>query len=117
MRVTAWILRFKRRALKRTPLINGGLKVNELITARNVVIRLLQHQEFAEEYKCLQKGLPLPRHSRIAALNPYIDEAELIRVGGRLPHEAKHPILLRKHALTKSLIRETHLVRCTEELN
>lgn len=114
VRVTAWILRFQQLALKRPPLINGGLSVIELVNSRNVAIRLLQQQEFAEEYKCLQKNLPLPRSSRISALNPYIDAAQLIRVGGRLrhslmPHDAKHPILLpRKHLLTKSIISEAH---------
>lgn len=79
------------------------------------MIRLLQKQEFEEEYKCLEKNLPLPRNSRIAALSPYIDEAKLIRVGGRLRHsllpmDTKHPILLpRKHPLTKSFISESHI--------
>lgn len=79
VRVTAWIWQFKQRALKRTPFINGGLKASELPTARNMVIRLLQKQDFAEEYKCLQKNQSPPKNSRISTLNPYIDESELIR--------------------------------------
>ena len=63
----------------------------------------------------MKKGLKLKRTSRILALNPFIDEFGILRVGGRqenatISFDNRHPIILTSgHPLVKLLIRSEHL--------
>ena len=79
------------------------------------ILRLLQRRWFSAEVAVLQKKQRLPGSSRLIGLVPFLDNAGLLRVGGRLQHanlkeDANHSILLsQQHALTKAIIREIHL--------
>jgi len=108
LRVTAYCLRFRRVV---TPA--GPLSAGEINESETQILKLLQSSEFSAEIKTLQIGGSLKR-SRIANLNPFLDENQLIRVGGRLQRARmsftqKHPILLpSRHHVTDCIIRETH---------
>lgn len=62
----------------------------------------------------LTQALPLSNRSPLASLNPYLDDAGLIRVGGRirradLPFEEKHPVFLaHNHVFTKLVLEHHH---------
>jgi len=93
----------------------GNLTVRELEKAEQIIARVVQHESFHQEYRCLSKGHVLKKNSKLITLDPFLDEMGLIRVGGRLrhadlPEETKHPIVLpSKHHLTSLILREEHL--------
>jgi hypothetical protein len=69
---------------------------------------------FTAELQSLRKNLPLPRQSKIARFNPFL-ECGLIRLGGRLQcanltREQQHPLLLDgAHRFKELLILQTHI--------
>jgi hypothetical protein len=75
----------------------------------------MQREAFSAEIQCLQRGNALPPRSSILCLNPFIDEAGILRVGGRLENaniqvDRKHPMLLPKsHRLAELVITNEHL--------
>uniref|UniRef100_A0ABD2WIV5 DUF5641 domain-containing protein n=1 Tax=Trichogramma kaykai TaxID=54128 RepID=A0ABD2WIV5_9HYME len=78
------------------------------------IIKIIQGDCFGEEIENLLKCKQI-KGSRLAALNPFIDEYGLLRVGGRLQNatieeEHRHPILLPSyHHVTDLIIRNYHL--------
>ena len=74
----------------------------------------MQLSEFKSDIQALQKTTRVDSHSRLASLNPFVDENNLIRVGGRIKHanvqhNAKHPWLLpSKHHVTRLIIEHFH---------
>ena len=91
----------------------GELCTEEINNAERVIIRTIQRERFFEEIDRILtlKGV---KGSRLASLNPFLDEHGLLRVGGRLqnagiPYSQKHPILLPSyHHVTDLIIREVH---------
>lgn len=87
----------------------------ELIEAEEFLCKQAQASAYAEEISCLRKEKPLPRHSKLVSLAPFIDQNGLIRVGGRLrnaiiPFNVRHPIILPGDSLiAKKLIKMNHL--------
>ncbi|CAG7819560.1 unnamed protein product [Allacma fusca] len=117
LRITALILRFRRRHNRNSEdKKSGSISVSELKEALYCWIRIVQRAEFNEEVHCLQKGKAIPISSRLASLNPFIDEYQLVRVGGRLKHaqinsNMKHPIILpKKQRLVDLIICNEHLI-------
>jgi len=108
LRITAYCLRF-RRVIKPTK----SLSAKEINEAEMRILKLVQNDKFSVESKALQIGGSLKR-SRIANLSPFLDENQVIRVGGRLQKAQisftqKHPILLpSQHHVTDCIIREIH---------
>ncbi|XP_055715552.1 uncharacterized protein LOC129809615 [Phlebotomus papatasi] len=102
----------------KSPLDFSALRVEEIQKTNQHIIRAIQKQSFPSEYKSLQEGKQVPRQSRVAKLNPFLDDSQMIRVGGRiqasnLTVEQKHPILLPpKHHLTRLISDMTHLQTC-----
>ena len=94
--------------------LHQSLKVYE--EAEQFVLKELQCESFPEEMTCLQQGQPLPKGSQLANLNPFIDEAGLLRVGGRLNkavsalgHAMVNPVILpRGHYISTLIIRHFH---------
>ncbi|KAL0822355.1 hypothetical protein ABMA28_004450 [Loxostege sticticalis] len=88
--------------------------VHENKLSLNKLIFLVQQQEFAEDISRLKNDDNCS--NRLQKLKPFIDDAGLLRVGGRiqrshLSYDAKHPILLpKRHALTTLLIDFYHLI-------
>ena len=77
-------------------------------------IRISQNDSFANELKSLRERNNLSLNSKIIGLSPFLDDMEIMRVGGRLAfsdleNEQKNPILLAKdHFFTKMLVLDYH---------
>ena len=101
--VTGWCLRFVNRLKHRRPpdetLPAKHLTAKEIQQAENFLISMSQARSFAQDTQHLSKQQPISPSSRLRALNPFLDEAQLLRVGGRLSNSAlsaaqRHPIIL-----------------------
>lgn len=120
-RTVAYICRFINNAkLARCDRQFGPLTLAELETSLNILVKLAQLECFTLDYNNLRKGKFLDNKSPILSLDPYLDDKQLIRVGGRiqnseLEHDRKHPILLPKgHKITELILKSEHerLLHC-----
>lgn len=117
IRVTSYILRFYNNVKQKSKVSreNGFLKTSELQRALQLLIKQTQAVCFQEEIRCLTQGMRVPNQSSIAKLSPFLDEKNILRVGGRLsnasiPYNTKHPILLSKqNPLSFLLFSEAHM--------
>ena len=77
-------------------------------------ITLVQQSDFGEEISTLRKGKTLTKR-KLLPLHPFLDEHELLRVGGRakhlgLPFSQRHLIILHgNHILARLIIWTEHL--------
>ena len=118
-RVTAWVLRFihKCRAscLGLTEPNLPFLTVTELHDAERYWISYSQNEQFSTEIHSLKAKQFVPKDSCLLPFRPFLDQAGLLRVGGResnseLPYSKMYPIILHgKHPLTKLIIRSEHV--------
>lgn len=82
--------------------------------ATRAILREVQFESFKETIEELHTQSPLSKGRALFALDPFLDEFGILRVGGRLRHsslpiEEKHPIILpSKHHITKLLLRHFH---------
>jgi transposase InsO family protein len=115
IRIIALIRRFYHNIKNKICKTVGPLTTKELKMAHDLIIKAVQNQEFIKEIHNLRKHGGIPSDSKIQNLNPYLDETDLLRVGGRLKHanlntDQKHPLLLPKnHFITKLIIEKTHV--------
>lgn len=125
--VTAYVMRFtghlRQRSKQRSTINNSeiakefqstNLLPEEVKNAQTFWLISVQRRLFSREYALLQNACRVHKNSKLSALNPYLDESGLIRVGGRLRHsnleeKTKHPIVLAAHPLVSLLIQSTHL--------
>ncbi|XP_029157317.1 uncharacterized protein LOC114929804 [Nylanderia fulva] len=113
LRIIAYCLRVARsRTIKyQTTFISH----HEITAALRVAVKCVQRHAFSREHKQLTEGRNVDGGSRILSLTPFMDEHEIIRVGGRisnaaLPYDARHPMLLPKsHRLTTLIIQREHV--------
>ncbi|XP_078051680.1 uncharacterized protein LOC144477814 [Augochlora pura] len=109
-RIVAYCLRFKRDNRHK-----GSLSSNELSTANQTILRLVQQECFAEEIHDLSQGRRVHRKSKLNTLDPFLDRDGIIRVGGRLkhaniPYSQQHPMVLPKsHHVTTLILLDEHL--------
>lgn len=115
IRVIAYCKRFVQNLkMKRVEKQVGSLTTQELNNALKDCIRHSQREKFSEEIAIVKKAENLPKRSCIRALNPFIDEDGILRVGGRLENSGlsvsrKHPVLLPKDGpLTNLLVADAH---------
>ncbi|XP_018375289.1 PREDICTED: uncharacterized protein LOC108769043 [Trachymyrmex cornetzi] len=112
-RIIAYCLRF-RDILSNQRNFNA-LNPEELKRAELIISRMVQAERFPREACSLQQGKEVPANSQLAALNPFLDEAGVIRVRGRLkhadlPYNQRHPIVLpARHHITEILLRQEHI--------
>lgn len=77
-------------------------------------IRIVQASEFGDEIDRCRKRVGLQKSSKLVSLNPFVDEYNVLRVGGRLRHaaipaDAAHPAILpRESPLTGLIIDYAH---------
>ncbi|XP_039306398.1 uncharacterized protein LOC113005704 [Solenopsis invicta] len=118
LRVTAYILRFvsRDRSLPRGIQRDGSLSLSagEIRYARVFWLKYIQRDSFPLDRHALRSGKPLASKSSLNLLTPFLDEEELIRVGGRLAHAplpftTKHPIVLTSHPLVELIVQNAHL--------
>ncbi|XP_063384617.1 uncharacterized protein LOC134670736 isoform X1 [Cydia fagiglandana] len=114
-RIVSYMYRFVNNCkVKLEDRLSGNLTPEELDLALKIVLRWVQAQYFAQEIKALNSKSPLK--SNLQALNPFLDNMHLMRVGGRLqhadvPYATKHPIILPKGCkLVHYLIEKEHRV-------
>ncbi|KAF0766842.1 Integrase catalytic domain-containing protein, partial [Aphis craccivora] len=110
------IYRFIKHARKLpSPFVNDLISHEEVTNAMVPIIRITQSFHFVNLSNVLQTPAAKIVPRSLAQLAPFIDENEIIRVGGRLRHatlptESKNPLLLPKSsALTTLIIRHCHL--------
>ncbi|XP_018364037.1 PREDICTED: uncharacterized protein LOC108761807 [Trachymyrmex cornetzi] len=90
------------------------LSTEELRRAETTICRMVQQECFPRELHNLKRQELVHSNSPIAALNPFLDEEGIIRVGGRIkradvPADQKHPIVLpTRHHITEILLAQEH---------
>ena len=115
-RVIAYILRFKYNGFNRKTRITGPITITEMNGALHTILILTQKEIFSNDAKQLAKTNRVDSHSQLRALNPFLDNKGLIRVGGRLeyaslPYSEKHPFVLSKnHHVTELIIQNVHMI-------
>ncbi|GFT90073.1 integrase catalytic domain-containing protein, partial [Trichonephila clavipes] len=62
----------------------GPLDLGELKKAEQLLLKLVQKEEFKVEMNGIQNSAMVPSNSRVKTLNPFIDSEGILRVGGRL---------------------------------
>ncbi|XP_052561950.1 uncharacterized protein LOC120426986 [Culex pipiens pallens] len=91
------------------------LSVVELEAAKVALVKIVQAETFPEDLKLLRKGRPVAPKSPLRLLNPFLDQAGVIRVGGRLclsdePYAVKHPMVIPGfHPFTRLMLTYYHL--------
>ena len=118
----AWLLRFKQFCRSRylnhdVSLETGRLSTQELVYARNVVLKQVQVSSFRADIERLSNASSaIPsKSSPLLKLCPILEDG-LLKVGGRmryapLNYAAKHPVLLpEKHHVTSLIIRDFHQI-------
>lgn len=108
-RITAIIFRFYFNCKNTQSRISGTLTVDEIRNGMYRLCMLIQQESFAEEYRLLSKKQQVQNNSSLKLLNPFMDQNQLVRVGGRLSQsslsfEQKHQILLPQKSHITSLI-------------
>lgn len=97
-------------SITKNKLQTGPLTIKELQHAINMLVKLVQRHSFKQEINDLKNRRVVNPRSRLFDLHPFIDEDEIIRVGGRLrnaplSYKKRFPIILpTKHPLTKLII-------------
>ncbi|XP_041418746.1 uncharacterized protein LOC121393682 [Xenopus laevis] len=83
--------------------------VHDFKKARTVIIQNVQKETFAKEIQSILEKEGMPNDSPLRALDPFIDENGLLRVGGRLRNadlgpEERNPIIVPGHHYIATLI-------------
>lgn len=114
-RVIAYCHRFKYNTQNKKVRKTGFLTTRELTFATKSILLLVQKEEFANEINDLQRNQSVNKQSKLLTLNPFLDQDNLIRVGGRIQKsqistDQKHPIILpANHFITKIIMQEQHI--------
>ncbi|GBO39702.1 hypothetical protein AVEN_123231-1 [Araneus ventricosus] len=93
---------------------SGSISVEEFQYAKKYLVKTIQVNVFSAEINALKKNETIKR-TNVSNLNVFLDDDDLIRVGGRLTNselsfDQKHPILLpRDHKLTDIIMEHFHI--------
>ena len=113
-RIIAFCFRFLHNC-KSKQKTSGALTVDELQTAEFAIIKAVQNERFCNEIETLRSKKEIKASSSLRQLSPFLDENQILRVGGRLnnadlPYAAKHQILLpAKHDVSMLIITNAHV--------
>ncbi|XP_072389396.1 uncharacterized protein [Diabrotica undecimpunctata] len=115
-RIVAYILRFcKNSRLTMPERTFTNLTCEEIACSLICLIRIVQNQSFSDDFTHLKKHGKVDHKSKLLTLNPFLDQDDIIRVGGRIhnadiSYERKHPIVIpQKHHFTDILVRHEHM--------
>ncbi|XP_074649952.1 uncharacterized protein LOC141905073 [Tubulanus polymorphus] len=108
VRVTAYLLRYLHNLRNPADRVSGELTADEIKTAENKWVMDLQKTYFKSELNQLTDQ-KLKRGNLVKQLKIFIDDRGLIRCGSRvqnssLPYDAKFPILLPDHHITRLIV-------------
>jgi len=111
LRIIAYCLRFNRHKIKNT----GPIQANEIAKATQCIVQEVQVQHWAEEFIDLKTTGQVSTKSKIFRLCPFIDQNQILRVGGRLKNTdtldifQRHPMLIPQTCTVSKLIfRDAH---------
>ena len=111
-RALAWLVRYI--AFLRGSRDDSKLLVEHVKTAEQILIRDSQRKMFPDDIHNLSVGKPVKYNSSLRALNLFVDQHGIIRVGGRMKEamiENKHPCIIHaKHAIVKAVVHDAHNV-------
>ena len=88
--------------------------VADILKSEKIILRMLQDKYFSKEKECLKSNKKVLKSSPIIKLDPFLDEDQLLRVGGRLRKgniqtKEKHPIILpKKEVVVQRIIEHYH---------
>ncbi|KFD61198.1 hypothetical protein M514_26631 [Trichuris suis] len=111
LRIMAYVCRFAYRR-------KGGsetLDADEIQMAQRLCIRIVQDIFMGNEIADMRKGRKVNESSKLIGLDPFLDEQNLIRVGGRnrradVDFSTKHPVVLPgKSSLAHRIVWQRHL--------
>lgn len=114
IRVVARCKRFANRCRKEKIENTAWCTSLDLEESLKTCIRLTQKTSFHDELEDLKKTKDVKKKSKLTSLNPMIDEAGILRVGGRLElapisSTMKHPIILPRNShFTQLVIADSH---------
>src|SRR5215469_2118078 len=100
--------------LKNKVMFKGNISVKEFDNAQYQIFKYLQNKEFGEIINKIRMKKGLNQKDVLCKLNPFIDENNLLRVGGRIrnlnvPYDIKHPIILPgKHRVIEAMVLNAH---------
>ena len=80
------------------------LRLEELESTERMLIAQLQQQHFTAEIKALEKSQSLPSASSILDRRPFLDQHQLLRVGGRLQRVGLEFTISHTLSYTKRLV-------------
>ncbi|XP_064640944.1 uncharacterized protein LOC135495877 [Lineus longissimus] len=110
-RAMAVSMKYARKLKNKDPDTCPPVTTDDLKQAEDQIIRLVQGKAYPEELASLSKGTrsAVKAGSKIAPLDPFLDDKGIIRVGGRLSrssmsYEVKHPVLIPRTCHLASLI-------------
>lgn len=112
-RILSYILRFIHNCRFPDRKVTGTFSYKELHNALLTLVQREQQLLFSDEISKLKRSQKLPKPFQ--KLNVFLDEKQILRVGGRLHHsvllyDKKHPVLLpRQSRLTFLVIENIHL--------
>ncbi|XP_049886695.1 uncharacterized protein LOC126381237 [Pectinophora gossypiella] len=113
-RSMAYVLRFINNVRNKTTKVTGTLTTDELKSSLLMLVKLHQSKCFSKEINILLNKQNLPVSSHILSLSPFINDNDILCVGGRIQnspetYNKKHPILLDStHVFTKLLFLHFH---------
>ncbi|XP_045495566.1 uncharacterized protein LOC123694234 isoform X2 [Colias croceus] len=113
LRVIVYVLRFLNYK-KGQITTDKSIKVIEMEDALKRIIKIEQRKDFAEEIERLKNKRNLSKNSKLLSLNPILDDAHILRVGGRIRHaniplDSKHPMILGSESdLVTLIIADAH---------
>ena len=86
----------------------------EHVNVEKFVVKLVQNQVYPEVFNQLASGKCLQENHKLANLAPFLDQEQILRVGGRIknsmvPFDVKHPMLIPPmHPVTNVLVQYYH---------
>lgn len=113
-RSMAYVLRFINNLRNKNTKSTGSLTTDELSSSLIMLVKLHQSNCFSKEINIILNNQILPVSSRILSLSPFVDERNILCVGGRIQnspetYNKKHPMLLDStHVFTKLLFAHYH---------
>ncbi|XP_033228845.1 uncharacterized protein LOC117180455 [Belonocnema kinseyi] len=114
IRVSAYFIRFARNCKLKNNQINGPLNTVELQESLLALARLSQGASFQTEINFLKDKKRITK-GKLSSLNPFLGQADILRVGGRLENskfseDKKHPIVIdSNHTFSKLIFQQEHV--------
>ena len=109
----ASLLNLQHAVRSKQPLKNK-IMLEDVKQAEIVIIKYFQEKHFVKEINCIKLKLNLPKCSPLKKLCPFIDNHNILRIGGRINNSAssfdvKHPIVLPACTVTDLLVADIHV--------